>query len=125
MAEQIQNALEPNLENLIQMGINAASENPQGARMMFQQVLSQDPRNERALLWMAQLTKDKAERRRYLIKVLKVNAKNQAARTELQRMKRQEKAKSNRTMFYGGVAVAAVVLLMVTGIVFILLLNSF
>ena len=43
-----------NREELLQLGIQTArAGNKQSARVIFQQVLNGDPRNERALLWMA------------------------------------------------------------------------
>lgn len=107
-----------NREELIQLGIQTAkSGQAQNARIMFRQVLGEDPRNERALLWMAYLTPDKAEKRRYLLKVLKVNNNNQTARRELQRMAHDEKARSNRTLILGGVAIIVVVLVIVLVVV--------
>lgn len=105
-----------NREELLQMAISTAKQNPQGARVMFMQVLSQDPRNERALLWMAYLSRKKSERRTYLLKVLKVNPDNTTAIKELQRMARTEKARSNRTLVYGAIAITAVVMLVVLAV---------
>ena len=43
---------QPNREQLLQMAINSAkSGNRDGARMMLRQVLSEDKRNERAMMW--------------------------------------------------------------------------
>jgi Tfp pilus assembly protein PilF len=106
-----------NREDLIQMAMQTAKQNPQGARVMFQQILSQDPRSERALLWMAYLSKDKLEKRRYLARVLKVNPENPTAIKELRRMKHSEKARSNRTLIYGGIAIVAVILLVVLAVI--------
>jgi hypothetical protein len=100
-----------NLEDLVQMGIRTAKTNPQGAKVMFQQVLGKDRRNERALLWMAYLTRDQAEQRRYLLQVLKVNPKNATAKKALRKMANQEKARANRTLFYGVVAIFLLLLL--------------
>lgn len=107
-----------NREELLQLAIRTAKDNPQGARVMFQQVLGQDKRNERALVWMASLTKDKKERRQYLNRALRVNPRNTAALKELERMERMEKARSNRTLIYGGLVVIAAVLVIALVILF-------
>jgi thioredoxin-like negative regulator of GroEL len=71
----------PNLEHLLQLGIRTAkSGNVQSARMMFQQVLDQDKRNERAWLWMASIADNEVDRRRYLETVLDINPRNEQAR---------------------------------------------
>ncbi|MFN8421632.1 MAG: hypothetical protein U0528_20655 [Anaerolineae bacterium] len=71
----------PNLEHLLQLGIRTAkSGNIQSARMMFQQVLDQDKRNERAWLWMASIADNEVDRRRYLETVLEINPRNEQAR---------------------------------------------
>ena len=113
-----------NREELLQLAIRTAKEgNPQGARVIFQQVLAQDRRNERALVWMASLTKDKKERRQYLRRALRVSPRNAAARQELERMDRMEKARSNRTLIYGGLVVLAAVLLIVLVVLFAIALG--
>jgi hypothetical protein len=74
----------PNLENLLQMGVNAAKNgNKEGARLFFQQVLEQDKRNERAWLWMASIADNEIDKRRYLETVLKINPNNNTARKHL------------------------------------------
>ena len=113
-----------NREELLQMAIKTArSGNKQSARVMFTRVLGDDPRNERALLWMAQLAKTKVDKRRYLLKTLKVNGSNKTARQELQRMSRTEKARTNRTLIYGALFVAAIMIVLVLGVLAIKLLG--
>ncbi len=102
-----------NREELLQLAIRTARANPQGARVMFQQVLAQDPRNERALLWMASLTRQKEDRRKYLQRALRVNPRSSAARKELERLDHMDKARANRTLIYGGLVVLGAVLLIV------------
>lgn len=102
-----------NREELLQLAIRTAKANPQSARVMFQQVLAQDPRNERALLWMASLTKQKEERRKYLQRALRVNPRSSTARKELERLDHMDKARANRTLIYGGLVVFGAVLLIV------------
>ncbi len=125
MAQQTGDEQTPNREELVQLGIQTAkSGNQQSARVIFQQVLSQDARNERALLWMAALTTDKMEKRRYLLKALKVNPKSTTARGELQRMAHNEKARTNRTLLLGGFVVVVVILMVVMAVAIIILMTS-
>ncbi len=114
-----------NREELLQLGIQTArAGNKQSARVIFQQVLNGDPRNERALLWMASLARDSTDKRRYLTRVLRYNPNNETARRELQRMARQEKARTNRTLIYGGLAVGGIVLLIFLVILILVLLSQ-
>ena len=54
----------PNREELLQLAIRAAKEgNVDSARMMFDQILAQDKKNERAMMWMAKLAEKKSERK--------------------------------------------------------------
>ncbi len=102
-----------NREELLQLAIRTARQNPQGARVMFQQVLTEDKHNERALMWMASLSNKKDERRQYLQRVLKVNPHSRAALREIERLDRMEKARTNRTLIFGGLLIAAAVLLII------------
>lgn len=115
----------PNREELLQMAIQTAKTgNKQGARVMFQQVLNQDPRNERALLWMAALGRDKKEQRKFLAATLRVNPKNKTARTQLERMKHAEEARSNRTLVYGGLFIGGLVLVVLLVVIAVLVLPA-
>jgi thioredoxin-like negative regulator of GroEL len=122
-ASKNQPANQPNREELIQMAITAARNNQKdGARMMFRQVLEQDRRNERAMMWMAKLSDTKAERVQWLQKVINVNPNNMSAKQTLQRIQYTGAARENRTLFVFGVIVAVlivvvlvVVLLIATG----------
>lgn len=114
----------PNREELLQMAIKTArGGNQQSARVMFQRVLGEDPRNERALMWMGYLAKNKVDKRRYLLKTLKVNPDNKTARQELQRMARTEKARTNRTLIYGAMFVGGMLILLVLGVLVISLIK--
>lgn len=122
MVEQVapndENAL--NREELLQLGIRTAkSGNAPGARVMFQKILDEDPRNERALLWMAYLAESAKEKRRYLTLTLKVNPDNATARRELDRMARAQEAGTNRTLLYGGIFIGVLLLLAVLVCVFL------
>jgi thioredoxin-like negative regulator of GroEL len=108
----------PDREQLLKMAITAAkANNKQAAKMMFQQVLGADSRNERALMWMAQLADSKLERAEWLQRVLAVNPLNEQASTALKRMKYSSKASDNRLLLLFGVV--AVLLIVFTIVVFV------
>lgn len=104
-----------NREERIQLGIHTAKElkNRPGARVIFESVLAEDPRNERALMWMAYLSQSKAERQQYLRKVLKVNPRNQRAKQQLEKMATKRQARTNRTLIYGALIIAVAVMVVV------------
>ncbi|MBW4436370.1 MAG: hypothetical protein KME04_04510 [Pleurocapsa minor GSE-CHR-MK-17-07R] len=109
----------PDREQLLKMAISAAkANNKQAARMMFQQVLGADSRNERALMWMAQMADSKAEKAEWLQRVLAVNPLNEQASTALKRMNYSSKASDNRLLLLFGVV--AVLLIIFTIVIFIL-----
>src|SRR6185295_3635402 len=102
---------QPNREELLQMAINAAKNGQRdGARMMFQQILSQDKKNERAIMWMAKLAGSKKERVKWLNIALVANPNNSTARDALSQIEYKEKATSNRTLVLGGLVLAVVVI---------------
>ncbi len=103
---------QPNREELLQMGIRAAkSGNKEGARMMLEQVLNQDKRNERAMMWMAKIADSKPERKKWLDKVLEINPDNSNARSALKSMVYQQSATENRTLLIFGVVVGVLIIL--------------
>jgi Tfp pilus assembly protein PilF len=113
--------VQPNREELLQMGIRAAKAgNKEAARLTFQQILSQDKRNERAMMWMAQLADTRAERKKWLNRALMVNPDNEAARKQLNKMNHSEAAKQNRVLLIFGVIVGVMIVL---GIVVVLALT--
>jgi Tfp pilus assembly protein PilF len=105
----------PNREQLLQMAVNAAKAgNKDGARVMLRQVLSEDRRNERAMLWLAKIARSSRERRQWLERVLDINPDNEQARSQLRRMDYEISARQNRTLLiYGVVAGVLFVLLVV------------
>ena len=101
---------QPNREELLQMAINAAKNGQrEGARVMFRQILTQDKKNERAMMWMAKLAGTKKERVQWLNRAIAVNPNNSTARDALAQMDYKEKAASNRILLFGGVILAAAV----------------
>ena len=105
---------QPNREQLLQMAVTTAKAgNRDGARVMLRQVLSEDRRNERAMLWMAKVARSSKERRQWLKRVLDVNPDNEVARKQIKRMDYQTSAQQNRILLVFGV---------VAGVLFVLLL---
>lgn len=102
----------PNREQLLRMGITAANAgNAESARTIFEQILSQDKDNERAMMWMAKLAETKAERKQWLNRVLAVNPNNETAREALRKISYSRAASENRTLLiFGAVAVVLIVL---------------
>lgn len=107
-----------NREDLLKMAIRAAqSGNSTASRMMFGEVLDDDPRNERALMWMAKLADTKAERVKYLNMVLAVNPLNENASSALRKLQYSKSARDNRVLLIFGVV--AVVLIVLAAVVII------
>jgi len=106
------NSDNPNLENLLQLGISAAREGrTEGARVYFQQVLAEDKKNERAWIWMAYVAENDIKRRQYLETVLKVNPKNKTARTALKKIAASRSTAEQRTLVLGMVVVMAILVI--------------
>jgi hypothetical protein len=77
----------PEIQNLLQTGIEAArSGNRAAARMILGQVVERDPRNELGWMWLASVADTAAERRTYLQKVLDINPANDRAKQALERL---------------------------------------
>ena len=105
---------QPNREELLQMAIRSAKAgNKEGARVMLRQVLSEDKRNERALLWMAKIATSKSERSQWLERVLEVNPDNAQAKSTLRKMTYKSSARENRTILIFGVVVVVLIVLAV------------
>jgi hypothetical protein len=102
----------PNREDLLQLAIAAARRGDKdSARMMFNQILTDDKNNERA--WMAKLADNRDEMVVWLNRALAVNPNNQVAKDALAKMKTKSSARDNRVLVLFG---------MVAGVLFILLL---
>ncbi len=111
---QNEGGAQPNREEMLQMGIRAAKAgNKDGARTLFEQVLSQDKRNERAMMWMAKLAENKVERKKWLDRVLTVNPDNQGARDALKKIAYTRSAKENRTLLIFGMVAGVLIVLAV------------
>jgi Tfp pilus assembly protein PilF len=113
---------QPNREELLQMAIRTAKAgNKDGARVMLRQVLSEDKRNERAMIWMAHVAQTQGERKQWLQRVLEVNPDNDQARSTLKRFAYKSSARQNRTLLIFGVVAGVLIVLMLVVVVAIFL----
>ncbi len=108
-----------NLEDLMRLGARTArSGNKEGARVIFQQVLDNDKRNERAWLWLASLADSPIDRRRYLETVLQLDPENAIAQRQLKEMDHLIQSTEGASMRFGIMIVLVLVLaLAVVGVV--------
>lgn len=113
---------EPNREELLQMAIRTAKAgNREGARVMLRQVLSEDRRNERAIMWMAKISSSKGERHQWLERALEINPDNQQAKATLKKMQYRRSARENRTLLIFGVVVGVLIVLLIVVVVALML----
>jgi Tfp pilus assembly protein PilF len=103
-----------NLEDLMRLGVRTAKAgNKEGARVIFQQVLDTDKRNERAWLWMAFVADNDIDRRRYLETVLKLDPQNKAARKQLAQMDQAIRGSEGASLRLGVMIVTVLVIALV------------
>jgi hypothetical protein len=113
----------PNLEQLLQIGIQTARKgNRSSARVIFQQILDADKTNERAWLWMAAIAETSEDRLRYLNAVLRVNPNNTTALRELEKMKRKQVSSNTQVIRYGMIGLLVALLLIVLAVVLLAVL---
>lgn len=89
------------------------------ARMMLQQILQRNPRDVRAMMWMAKIASTNEERHEWLQRILKVEPKNRIALQALKKTANANLAQRNRWLLRVGV-VAYIVLVMIISIVYII-----
>jgi len=107
-------ANQPHREELYNMAVTAAREgNRQGAKVLLGEILQQDRRNTRAMMWMAKLSPAPAERRRWLNRVLDVDPENETAQKLLDKMAYGDAFKRNRLLFRLGIGGYIVVVILV------------
>lgn len=113
----------PNREELLQLAIRAArAGNKEPAREMFHRIWTEDKRNERAMMWLAKLADNKAERKQWLTRVLAVNPNNEIAKQTLHRMKYSKSAKDNRTLLLFGVIAGILIVLVL--VIFLVIIST-
>jgi hypothetical protein len=104
----------PNLEQLMQLGIQTARKgNRSSARVIFQQIIDTDKTNERAWLWMAAIAESSEDRLRYLNAVLRIDPDNPTALRELEKMKRKQVSSNTLVIRYGMMGLFILLLLIV------------
>jgi tetratricopeptide (TPR) repeat protein len=104
----------PNLENLLQLGIKSAKEgNRDSAKLMLQQVLDADKKNDRAWYWMAYIATDKSKRIQYLENALKANPRNQLAQRALKKISTKRSVQEQR-LLVSGIVMVLVILIIAT-----------
>lgn len=112
----------PNLEDLLRLGINTAKAgNRESARMIFQQVLEQDKRNERAWLWLASVADDPLEKRRILQTVLAINPTNANAKRLLDALDDKRNREEQRSMRVGIIILVGIVLLLIVVVAIVII----
>ncbi len=112
----------PNLEQLMQLGIQSARNgNTENARVIFQQVLDADKQNERAWLWMAAVAETPADRLRYLNTVLRINPNHPTALREVKQLQQKQESNTSQTIRYGFLILAVIALLIVLAFVVLVL----
>lgn len=101
----------PNREELYHMALDAAKKRQiKPARMMLQQLLSQDEKHIRAMMLMARIS-GKKERRKWLNQVLEIDPDYDEALEQLDKMAYQETANRNLQMLKVGLGTGATLLL--------------
>jgi hypothetical protein len=100
------------VEQLLRMGIDTAKQgNREGAKVILRQVLQKDRRSDVAWMWLAYVESDPIQRRRFLENAVRINPDNSAARRALNKMNTRKSASQNKTMLYGAIVVAVMVIL--------------
>ncbi|MCU0511777.1 MAG: hypothetical protein MUE40_04315 [Anaerolineae bacterium] len=100
----------PNREELFNLAVETAKNgNRQGARVMLMNILREDRKNIRAMMWMAKIASSRADREKWLNEVLRVNPNHEAALAALHKIQHGDSARRNRLLFRaatGGYVVA-------------------
>ncbi|NLX10974.1 MAG: hypothetical protein GXY36_15095 [Chloroflexi bacterium] len=108
----------PNLEELMQLGIQSARHgNKPNARVIFQQVLDADKRNERAWLWMAAVAETPIDRVRYLRTVLQLNPNNSTAQRELKKLEKKQRVGNSKALLVGTIGLLIVLAIIVVALI--------
>jgi thioredoxin-like negative regulator of GroEL len=110
----------PNLEELFHMAVDAAKKGQrQGARVMFRQILEQDRRNIRAMMYLAKLAPTDKERQAWLEKVLELRPGYEPAEEMMAKIAYNRAAERNRLLFRLGIGAYVVVVLLITLLIII------
>jgi Tfp pilus assembly protein PilF len=113
-----------NLEDLMRLGVRTAKAgNKEGARVIFQQVLDSDKRNERAWLWMAFVADNDIDRRRYLETALKLDPQNSIASRQLAQMDQAIRGTEGASLRLGVMIVAVLVIALAVVVALVLVIT--
>ena len=113
-----------NIDELYNMAIQAINKKQnRGAKVMLRQILSQDKRNDRAMLALAKIAKTDKEKRYWLNQALKIDPENKQAQKELYRLDTHDEAERNKLLFNVGVAGGAVVIILINIVLLITMTN--
>lgn len=113
----------PNKQELFRLAKDAIKEGQkQPARIMLQQILQQDKRNVRAMMYMAKIADTAEDRTQWLERILKVDPKNETARKALGKLEKKESSTRNKLYLQIG-SVAYVIVLALLCFMAILLLS--
>lgn len=111
----------PNREELFSMAVEQAkSGNKKGARFMFVQILEQDKRNVRAMMWLAKLAATPEDREMWLKRVLEIKPDYAPAQDALAKLTHSSAAKRNQQLFrlavggYVGLVIVVSLVIMVS-----------
>lgn len=105
----------PNKEELFRMAKDALDQGQkQPARMMFQQIVQQDRRNVRAMLYLAKIASDPSERAMWLERVLEVQPNNATAKKALSKIEGHSNGQRNRLILNVGTLVYVVLVFLLS-----------
>ena len=103
-----------NNQDLIRLATRAARNgNKEGARMMLRQVYERDRHNEQAMLWLAKIARDNAEREQWLSRILESNPGNVTAQKALEQVLNSREDRNNRAVILYGVVTVVMLALVV------------
>lgn len=120
MTKRPAGTVSPNLEDLFNMAVEAARQGQRpGARVMFRQILEQDKRNIRAMMYLAKLAPTDKERLAWVNKVLEIRPGYEPAEALLTKMTYGRQAARNKTLFRLGIGVYVAAVLLVAGLLMI------
>lgn len=110
----------PNLEDLFNMAVEAARQGQrQGARVMFRQILEQDKRNVRAMMYLAKLAPADKERLAWVNKILEIRPGYEPAEALLSKMTYGRQATRNKMLFRLFIGVYITIVLLVAALIMI------
>lgn len=109
-----------NTEELFNMAVVAAKQGQRsGARVMFRQILEQDKRNIRAMMYLAKLAGADKERTAWLNRILEIRPGYEPAEEMVARLARNKQVTRNRRLFHLAIGTYAVLLIAIAAFLMI------